>query len=170
MDARQSSRGKRISQQQEKRAAADLGGRTQAASGGTRMGGGGDVRVMGDVKVECKVTEASVFVIKKSELDKIRLEAAKTLEEPIMQFAFRDKTGRLDRYAVVLGFLDKGPGIYELDTRHNSMRLDRWYLQTSLIGREKGRLCLTFRDNAIVRHWEIMTWDTFLLKRKRSED
>ncbi len=101
MDARQNRRGKRISAQQEKRAAAELGGRTTAGSGAAKFSGGGDVRVMGKTRVECKYTENETYTLKWEELEKLRKQAIKHLEFPVFQFAFREISGRFTRYAVI---------------------------------------------------------------------
>lgn len=102
MDARTSRRQKRISKRQEEKAAADLGGRTQANSGATRLGGGGDVRVLGQTRVECKYTENCSYTLKLSELLKLRKQAQKALEEPVFQIQYRGASGAVYfTYAVV---------------------------------------------------------------------
>jgi hypothetical protein len=163
MDARTSRRGKRISKQQEKRAAADLGGRTQAASGGTRLGGGGDVRLIGDTLIECKVTEKHEYTVKKDELLKLWKQATIRLETPVFQFAFRSKLGRLDKYAVIMpSGLGNGKLPYDMDTNHKSITLPQDYLQNCL---RDGHVILTFREGAYARQWEVVTWDEYLKRR-----
>jgi hypothetical protein len=93
---------RKISGRQEKRVAAELGGKTQANSGATRLGGGGDVRVPGDTRVECKYTTKDRYVLKSSDLKKLREQAIRGgLEEPVFQIAFRDRLGNMhERFAV----------------------------------------------------------------------
>lgn len=93
MDARTGRRQKRISKRQEEKTAADLGGRTQANSGATRMGGGGDVRVTGKLRIECKFTESPTFVLKLAELEKLRKQANSAAEIPVFQFEFKTRGG-----------------------------------------------------------------------------
>lgn len=88
MDAFRSSRQRRESRSQEKRVARELGGRTQAASGATRLGGGADVRAPG-FRIECKYTEKDTYTLKLADLNKLKSQAVKTLEQPVMQIEFR---------------------------------------------------------------------------------
>jgi hypothetical protein len=168
MDARTSRRGKRISKQQEERTAAALGGRTQAASGATRLGGGGDVRVQGKVRVECKVTEAQHYTLKKTDLEKLRNQAAKNLEEPVFQFAFRDKLGKLEAYAVVLGFVqeDTEPSPHLFSTMYNSTTLTQLFLKSAFYGPRARRVRITFQDGSKWhKHWEVMPWEEYLRRK-----
>lgn len=162
MDARQSRRGKRISLQQEKRAAADLGGRTMAASGATRMGGGADVRVMGKIRLECKFTEKDVYVLKESELAKLRKQATKALEYPVFQFAYRDPSGRLEQFAVI-GWDEKQPPVTEWETEKKSMSFERTYLRNA-IGHGLLRIVFHVRgvDKLKSKYYRVMTWDEYL--------
>jgi hypothetical protein len=98
MDARRSAMQKRISRKQEKKAAEDLGGRTQAASGAARFGGG-DVRAPG-YRIECKYTEKPYYILKLSELEKLQKQAYGSLEQPVMQLAFVDRLGRRKEFAI----------------------------------------------------------------------
>ncbi len=165
MNARQSRRGKRISLQQEKQAASDIGGRTMAASGATRLGGGGDVRVLGHTRLECKFTEKSNYVLKYEELKKIRRQAMKVLENPVFQFAFRHTTGRLRAYAVIPWDVDEKPK----DTDHSwftsaaSVTLTEDQLEKALMA---GRIQFTFvhagTDPLAFRLFEIMRWHDYV--------
>ena len=151
---------KRISKQQENRAASDLGGRVQAASGATRLGGGADVRVQGKIRVECKVTEKNSYIVKREELLKLSRQAMKTLEIPVFQFAFRSNLGRLDKYAIISPsdkIDNREP--FHLDTGYGSLNLTQQYLQASL---RHGPILLTFRDGAFAFMWEVITWTDFL--------
>ncbi len=107
MDNRTGRRQKRLSKQQEEKTAAELGGRTQANSGATRMGGGGDVRIQGKYRIECKFTEGPRYTLKLSDLEKLKKQANAVAEVPIFQFQFRSK-GRSwgQAYAVQFGSND----------------------------------------------------------------
>lgn len=101
MNRRQIKRIKKISQAQEKRAANELGGKTMAASGATRLGGGGDVRVMSKTRLECKFTENDSYRLCYSDLRKVRKQAFKALESPVLQFAFYCNGRKKHAYAVI---------------------------------------------------------------------
>lgn len=168
IDARQSKRGKRISLQQEKRAAQEIGGRTMAASGATRLGGGGDVRVLGRIRLECKFTEKSSYVLKYEELKKIRRQAMKVLESPVFQFAFRHTTGRLQAYAVIPWDTSTGP---PKETTHNwftsaaSVTLTEDQLEKALtIGRIQFTFVHASSDPLAFRLFEIMRWHDYIDK------
>lgn len=68
------SRGQRLSRSQENRVAEDLGGRAQPASGATRFNKG-DVRVMGEIHAECKVTERPSYRLSLSDIKKLKMES-----------------------------------------------------------------------------------------------
>lgn len=167
MNARQSRRGKRLSKQQEQRAAADLGGRTMAASGATRLGGGADVRVMGKTRLECKVTEKDIYTLRFIELQKVRKQAIRVLESPVLQFAFRHTSGRMTAYAVVPWVV----GDQQKDNDHN------WYTTNSSIGLTQnelekalftGRIMFTFmgagKEQMFERMFEILRWHDYVEK------
>lgn len=174
MDARQSRRGKRISLQQEKQAAADIGGRTMAASGATRLGGGGDVRILGRTRLECKFTEKSSYALKYEELKKIRRQAMKALENPVFQFAFRHTTGRLRSYAVIPWDVED-PQKTNDDiwfTSAASVTLAEDQLEKALM---RGRIQITFAhagsEPQAFRQFEIMRWHDYTeMSLKHSED
>ncbi len=108
MDARTGRRQKRISRKQEENIAAKLGGRTQANSGATRLGGGGDVRVRGKMRVECKYTEGREYVLKLADLDKLKKHANSAAEQPVFLFEFRSpgSTHPNSAYVVTFGIED----------------------------------------------------------------
>jgi hypothetical protein len=86
---------------QERRAAEDLGGYVQKASGATDFAKG-DVRKPGDVRVECKTTSARSFSLKLDELIKIQGEALRGgAESAVMQVEFQGAQGLNKKYAVL---------------------------------------------------------------------
>ena len=136
-----------------------------AASGATRLGGGGDVRGS-DLRVECKYTEKSFYVLKLSEWEKLKQHAIKTLEEPVLQFAFRGSSGRLDKYAVInWNTAADWRSPYELDGEQKQFNLPRDYLLQCLA--HGNRLRLTFRSTpvAVSHQLEVMHWDDYLKRR-----
>jgi hypothetical protein len=160
MDKRQSAHIKRISKQQEKRAAEDIGGQTQAASGGTRFGGA-DVRLVNKYRIECKVTEKNSYTLKLKELEKLKKQAVKSLEQPIFQFAYRDKLGKLDRYAVLkYRNIPKERWLYGAvySTFNQQIELRQDLIQGALL---KGRITVSFmsKEGAV---YEVMKWDDFV--------
>lgn len=165
MNARQSRRGKRISLQQEKRAAADLGGRTMAASGATRLGGGGDVRVIGSTRIECKFTEKDSYTLRYEELKKIRTQAMKVLERPVFQFAFRHASGRLRGYAVIPWDVEEKPkdSDHSWYTSARSVTFTEHQLETAL---QTGKIQFTFMHAGTeplqFRLFEIMRWHDYV--------
>lgn len=166
MDARQSRRGKRISLQQEKRAAADLGGKTMAASGATRMGGGADVRVMGNTRLECKFTENDRYTLKFEELEKLRKQATKTLEFPVMQFAFRETTGRFTQYAVIPWDENVEPTVtHTVDAKSLTFHKSALTLLTS---DSLWQVVFHVKEGNYLknRYFRLMRWDDFLERSK----
>lgn len=169
MDARTGRRQKRISKKQEQKIATDLGGRTMAGSGNTRMGGGGDVRA-GKLRVECKYTERTTYSLKYDELEKIRLHAAEVLESPVLQFAFRSRAGKMDYYAVIpWNAQSDWRTPYILDTTAKSMLLPQDYLRGCLI-REGQRVQVVFRKDAWARLFEVLTWEQYLERNREDTD
>ncbi len=169
MDARTSRRQKRLSKRQEDRAAEDIGGRTQANSGATRLGGGGDVRGA-ELRIECKYTEAKSYSVKFSELEKLRKQAIKNLEQPVLQFAFKLPAGRFERYAVIT-WDSTIPVIepFDMDTDAKSIQLPREYLRVALLA-ERERLRLTFRKSPIEGYqFEVLLWDDFVQRQQCSK-
>ncbi len=91
---------KRKSILQERRAAVDMGGRVQPGSGAPDFYKG-DVRAPGDIRVECKTTGSKSYVLKLSELEKIRGEALMGGEESFaMQIEFQGQF-RGKKFAVI---------------------------------------------------------------------
>lgn len=162
MDARQSRRGKRISLRQEKLAATDLGGRLQAGSGAAKFSGGGDVRVMGKTRVECKYTENDAYVLKFSELEKLRKQAIKALEYPVFQFAFKEPSGRMEKYAVIQWDETEWPNV-DWSTDLKSIKLRNVVLRSSL---HLGLIRLAFHvregNSLKSKYFRVMTWDDFV--------
>lgn len=166
MDARQARRGKRISLQQERRTAADLGGRTTAGSGAAKFSGGADVRVMGKTRVECKYTEKSQFVLKISELEKLRKQAIKSLEYPVFQFAFREPSGRLQQYAVV-PWNEDSTQYSEWSTEKKSMTLEKTYLAAAVAdGLTKIAFHVRGPTSLRSRYFRLLSWDDFVDRHK----
>lgn len=165
MDARQSRRGKRISLQQEKRAAAQLGGKTMAASGATRLGGGGDVRVMGKTRLECKITEKDTYTLRYVELEKVRKQAIKSLESPLFQFGFRHTNGRTTSFAVIPWIVGDKPSESDNSwmTSSRQMSFTEKQLEEALF---KGRIQLTWvmpgNNPFEQRIFEIMRWHDYI--------
>lgn len=92
-DARKKEKKKRVrtSQKLEKQRAADIGGRAQPGSGGTRLRGyKGDIRKMGSWRVEHKFTDAlNNWILKLSDLAKIVQIAMEANENPALIIEFR---------------------------------------------------------------------------------
>lgn len=92
---------RKISATQEKRAARDIEGYPQAASGACRHGGGGDARACGKTRVECKFTEKAHYSLTLDTLEKIEVQARTALETPILQLGFRNIYQQMDLYAIM---------------------------------------------------------------------
>jgi hypothetical protein len=75
------------SRKQEKRVAAREGGRRQPGSGSVE-GFGGDVRVAGQYRGECKLTRAASYSLKLKDLMKLEQQASKN-ELPIFEIGFQ---------------------------------------------------------------------------------
>lgn len=92
---------KKRSDLQERRVAADLGGKVQKASGATDFAKG-DVRKFGDVRVECKTTGTKNYRLSIKDIKKIQSEALKGgMEDWVMQIEFQGQTGVNYKYAVM---------------------------------------------------------------------
>jgi hypothetical protein len=89
----------RKSRRQEKRAAADLGGRVQPASGAMSHAKG-DVRTVGSVLAECKTTSKKSYNLKLAEWQKVQSEA-RGGEMPVMQVEFQGQFGMHTKLAVI---------------------------------------------------------------------
>lgn len=156
MDARTGRRQKRISKKQEQRAAEDIGGRTQAASGATRLGGGADVRGS-SLRIECKYTEKTVYSLKLEDLEKLRQQALKTLEAPVFQVCFVSRTEK-DLYAIIPWVSTRTAGC-TFESAGKSMRLIQDLMKHQLITR-KVRICLDFQKMG--KKFELLRWSDFL--------
>ncbi len=169
MDARTSHRQKRISKQQEKQAAADIGGRLQINSGATKHGGG-DVRVPGHTRVECKYTEACSYTLKLGELVKLRDQAVKALEEPVLQFQFRGRSGTpYYSFAVLPAF--GGRDLYR-QTTSRQMNFHEWDLNQWFFVHKKGPMRVRFRDKTkddTFKDFDIFEWTDFLERRAATD-
>jgi hypothetical protein len=88
------------SRKQEKRAAKRIGGHTTAASGSKAEKG--DVRSVGDTRMECKLTRAKSYTLKLADLEKLEREAG--LEKPVFEIEFQGVYPH-KRYAVIPGWL-----------------------------------------------------------------
>lgn len=159
MDAFRSANQKRISQKQEKAVAASLGGSVQANSGATKFGGG-DVRAPG-FRIECKYTEKDHYVLKLADLDKLKQQANRALEQPVMHLAFVNNLGHRAEYAVtktttdlewILGIPRKSIKLY-----HSSVYAGLLYTTQVLLP----------MSNTPTNQWCIEHWANFL---KRIED
>ena len=95
----QTKRRRKLSNKQEQKATKELGLKMSPASGAT-MFGGGDGRLAGKIRLECKFTEADFYILKLEDLLKLRKQAIKGgLEKPIFQIEFKGKFK--SKYAVV---------------------------------------------------------------------
>lgn len=165
MNSRQAHRGKRISAQQEKRAAAELGGKTTAASGAAKFSGGADVRVMGKIRLECKFTEKSEYTLRYVELQKVRKQAMKALEQPVLQFAFRYPNGRLKAFAVIPWMEEQTTDKDHFwNTSANSVSFTDDQLRAALL---TGRIQFLFSGGPLTdppqfRMFEIMNWHDYV--------
>jgi hypothetical protein len=94
-------RHKRRSVMQERRVAKDVGGRVQPGSGAPDFCKG-DVRVTGELRIECKTTSKSSYSLKFADLDKISLEALEGgMEDWVMQVEFQKSAGSSKKFAVL---------------------------------------------------------------------
>ena len=91
----------RRSRLQEKRAARDVGGKTQSGSGSSSFAKG-DFRNVGNVRGECKFTRKTTYILKEDELKKIQMEALKGgFEDWVMQVEFVGAVGQSRKFAVL---------------------------------------------------------------------
>lgn len=157
MNAYRSARQKKISLKQEKAVAKEMGGRTQAASGATRMGGGADVRAPG-YRIECKYTEKSTYSIKKSDLHKLKEQAARTLEQPVMQLAFVDTRGRRTEFAITK--VDINTIIVAYFCKAKSFLVRKELLQKLLL----TNMPFAFRFEDDRNYWLVRHWSDFILE------
>ena len=166
MDKFRSHRQKRISQKQEKHAAEDVGGKVQAGSGNVRLGGGGDVRKQGTLRIECKYTEKSHFDLKLSELRKIQRQALRGgLEIPVMQLEFVSDSVS-GKYAI-LPALSNGALPQFKSTTNKQVRLHRDELLRALLEGPDDGIQVTFLEEfrggyeSVPHTFTIMNWRFF---------
>jgi hypothetical protein len=146
MNSLRSARQKKLSRKQEKAVAEALGGRTQAASGATRLGGGADVRARG-CRIECKYTEKDSYTLKRADLQKLKKQAARTLEQPVMQVAFLDIYGRREAFAITKTTWG--------NTR--SIKAKSTIIYRDWLWLHKGGIRIRFGDDPegwLIRHWD----------------
>lgn len=156
MDARTGRRQKKISGRQERETARDLGGRTMPASGALPESGG-DVRKMGELRVECKYTDKDHYVLELSILEKVKLQAIKGgLEAPVLQLGFRDQYGRLDNYAILPWSPRLPRPALRIATDAKSTRLYHQQLRMGLVNGAKMAVCFGPSE------FEVMHWDDYL--------
>lgn len=171
MDKFQSSRQKRISQQQEKNAAKDIGGRLTAGSGAAKFSGGGDVRKAGELRIECKYTEKDYFVLEHKVLKKIQMEALKGgLETPVLQLTFVAKhTGVHTSFAILpKGFGDED--INELSvTDRKRIRLTRAELLSKCLNQGATRVTFCLQQERY-ESYDITPWNLFLISQEEEEE
>jgi hypothetical protein len=155
-------RTKKISQRQERKMAADLGGTVEAGSGAEKFAGG-DVRVVGELRGEAKYTEKDYYTLKLSDLQKIKRQAAKRLEEAVFQIAFRNPlTCKSSIYAIVPCAISDADKEYTwvVLTCNKSTRLRDDSLN-HILG--DGRFFLKFEDGS---EYEVLHWDDYLERRR----
>lgn len=170
MDKFQSSRQKRISLRQEKLAAQDVGGLTTAGSGAAKTSGGGDVRVAGKLRIECKYTEKSFFVLELAVLKKIQMEALKGgMEQPVLQLTFVAKhTGAETSFAILPHAPKKSDGTQFFHTDRARIRLHKVEIQREIL--RYGSTQVLFSKAAIGGHvFSIVHWHTFLASREEDK-
>lgn len=161
MDARTNRRQKRISKRQETRVAAAVGGRTQAGSGAAPSSGGGDVRVLGHTRIECKYTEKDYYTLKLADLKKLKTQATRALEQPVFQIHFVvAKTSLCYEIAIlqatagdreVINFITHSEG--------KSIRLRRDILEVALFRFQRRALLHWTADDS---WYVIVPWSDFL--------
>lgn len=111
---------RKTSRRQERRTAAEIGGRVQTNSGATRHGGA-DVRERGKTRVECKYTGKSTYILKLADLLKLRQQAIKGgLEMPVFKIGFAVTGQRMMDEVAVLRWND-----YLALCHHDSAHLTR---------------------------------------------
>lgn len=138
-----------------------------AASGATRLGGGGDVRVLGKTRLECKFTEKDTYNLRFLELAKVRKQAIKALEKPVLQFSFRHTSGRLRSYAVIPwdieGNMPPQESTHSWFTSKTYIPLTESQLEKALL---TGRIQFTFvhagKEPIEQRIFEILRWSDYI--------
>lgn len=163
----------RRSRLQEKRIADELGGRTQSGSG-SAWNTKGDVRKLGDLRIEAKFTEKSEYKLKLDELLKLRDEAVKGgLETPVMQVEF--VVGGMSYKLAVMdytlfyhwhGFSQERP-VHQQEcwTAARQLVLDHQGLHAFFAGATSlgahGVMKVVFETNAWKRLFAVIEWNLF---------
>jgi len=131
---------KKISTLQERRATDALGMHMMPASGAT-LHGGGDGRLAKQLRLECKYTDKSEYILKLSDIVKLRNQAIKGgLELPIFQIDFRGRTKFVivpfeERFIELNKDLESGTSIYSWERTSNeqlTLRYDMLMMKLSL--------------------------------------
>lgn len=161
MDARISRQQKRISRRQEQRMARDIGGRTQPASGAL-PNAKGDVRAMDFMRGEAKFTAKDHYILKKSDLDKIKEEAG--LEKSVLQLAFIGRDNKPTHLFAIYPIEGTSP-ISSGDTRLQSwaktVRVGRDFVALWLVKYEF--MFLSFYDGVGNEHrYKISYWQDYM--------
>ncbi len=114
-------RQKRLSKNQEKQAAKDIGG-TITPGSGSLAHSKGDARLSGEYLIECKYTQADKYILKLDELLKIRGEAYKRGECPLFQVEFKGENKA--KYVFIPSQRTISGDIIRMCTRNKSVILD----------------------------------------------
>jgi hypothetical protein len=159
----------KVSRKQERRAARDVGGDVQHNSGALPQGGGGDVRVLGKIRLECKYTQKDTYVLKLETLERLVIQARRGgLETPVLQVGFRDTMGRIENYAVVRKGDYESWGGPLLPRRENCVLAKQYPLAMSELTDLQGRgvlLALAWVDvkqKEPTRTWVVLPWATYM--------
>lgn len=168
------SRAQRRSKLQEDRIAEDLGGKRQSGSG-TSWRETNDVRKIGQLRVEAKYTEKSVYVLKVQDLLKLRDDAIKGgLETPVMQVEFVHGSAGSYKLAVIdfklfhnwYGFSQEKPlHLQDCYVVGKQFQLDGESAKAFFTGAialgALGVIRTVFHHNDYDRTYAVITWDLF---------
>ncbi len=157
MDAMTAKRQRKMSKKQEQNVADALGGKLVSNSGAERLSGGGDVRVRADVRAECKVTEKTFYVLKHSDLAKIRKQALwGGLETPIFHIRFAPPRATVQEFVIT-----PGNGVPFMSTDRKRMKLELSELSLALLKDPSG-VTLDFGGD----RWVLCSWGNYLANRE----
>lgn len=160
-------RQQRISRLQERRAAEDLGGKVQKGSG-SHWAAKGDVRQLGQIRVECKVTEAQVYRLRLADLLKIQKEALRGMDATwVFQVEFKGVLGNSFRLAVCDRALwnEWGGNMVTQPTTKYTSTAKSFLLRRDEL-RQDGPVPLDWLVDGKVRHFAIVPWETYCAKRE----
>jgi len=162
MDKFQSSRQKRMSQRQEKLAAEAVGGQTTAGSGAAKSSGGGDVRVAGELRIECKFTEKDFFILELAVMKKIQMEALKGgLEQPVLQLTFIAKhTGAETSFAIRPHIPHASETTILAETDRKRVRLHKDEMLKFILN--DGETHIIFKKDGRKNVFDVLMWHDFL--------